>query len=158
METFEENDYFKELLEYYNKVKESIYMRGDMKWCESIYIHSFKKLFNNNKFNQTNFDNYFNELDETQKYNFYNYVISYELMDITPLNIRVKLANFFKNHDGIINKLITEHKTYIKYYKESKSFRVIFHAPEYYLTYLNEILYYNQDTEFKNKIVEMLKN
>ena len=158
METFEANDYFRELLEYYNMVKENMVHGEDMLYCKNIYINYFKKLFHKNKFNQTNFDNYFNELDDVQKYNFYNYILSYELINITPLDIRIKLANFFKNHDEIIKKLITEHKSYIKYYIDNKSFRFIFHAPEYYPMYLNEILYYNQDNEFKNKITEMLKN
>jgi hypothetical protein len=91
-----------------------------------------------------------------QKHNLYNYIISYDLVNITPLNIRVKLAYFFRNNEEFFYKLLLEHKSYIKYYREHKTFRIIFHAKEYYKSYLNEALYYIEDNDFKKNISDKL--
>jgi hypothetical protein len=156
MQEFEKDNYFIELVYFYKELKDKIFEENNMYYSPHISTKTYTNIFKNNKFNITNFDKYFNKLSDTEKYNFTNYLISHDLIQITPLDIRVRIAEFFNNNIEYINKVLLEKKTYYKYYKENKSLRIMFHCKEYYPMYLLECNF--KDDEFKNKISSLLKN
>ena len=155
MEEFEIKAYFVELIKYYTKVLDNLTTFGKELWCKNVSMLDLK-IFKNNIFNKSLFDIYFDQLKEDQKYNLYNYILSHDLIQHTPLEIRVKIAEYYKNSNDLVNNLLIKNKSYLKFYKENKSFRVIYHSRDYYHMYLNECNF--DDIEFKSKILDKIKN
>jgi hypothetical protein len=156
MQEFEQDNYFNELVHFFEELKEKIFEENNILYSQHIYTKLYENIFKNNKFNLANFDKYFNKLSDTEKYNFANYLISHDLIKLSPLDIRVRLGEFFYNNNDYINTILLEHKSYYKYYPDSKSIRIMFHCKEYYPMYLLECNF--KDVEFKNKIQSLLKN
>jgi hypothetical protein len=156
MQEFEQDNYFNELINFYEEVKEKTKEEENILYSKNIYTKLHENIFKKNKFNLNNFDKYFFKLSDTEKYNFANYLISHDLIKFSPLDIRARLGEFFFNNEDYIYKILLQHKSYFKYYEESKSVRILFHCKEYYIIYLSECDF--KDNEFKNKIITLLKN
>ena len=150
-------DYFNELEKFYNIIYTKLYYKGTMPWCSLVPIKELK-IFNKNCFDYEKFSKVFDNLYENEKLNFYNNLVNLELLQITPLEIKIIVAFYFKNDLDKVNKLLYEYLYYFDFYEENNQyyFRIIFHASEYYRFYLEKCYFPNE--EFKNEVMSKLKN
>jgi hypothetical protein len=152
----ESHDYFHELTIFYKLTLSKLFYKGSMPWCCRILI-SDSKIFNKTYFDHDKFLQAFNLLKENEKEEFFNILVRNTLIPITPLEIKIILAFYFKEDKQKINLLLFDHKYYFDFVKENNEYftQVIFHASEYYSFYLEKC--YFPDELFKKEIMAKLK-
>ena len=150
-------DYFDELKKFYNVVYTKLFHKGTMPWCLGIPLKDLK-IFNKNSFDYEKFSKVFNNLGENEKLNFYDILVNKTLLPITPLEIKIIMAFYFKNDINKVNKLLYEYFYYFDFYEENNEHytQIVFHAWEYYRFYLEKCYFPNED--FKNEVISKLKN
>jgi hypothetical protein len=152
----ESHDYFDELTNFYKLILSKLFYKGSMPWCHRILIGD-SKIFNKTYFDHDKFLQVFNLLGDNEKEEFFNILVRNTLIPITPLEIKIILAYYFKEDKEKIFTLLLDYKYYFDYYKENNEYfiRPIFHASEYYRFYLEKC--YFPDELFKKEIMAKLK-
>jgi hypothetical protein len=152
----ESHDYFEELTKFYKLTLSKLFHKGTMPWSYGILI-SDSKIFNKTYFDHEKFLIVFNRLTHNEKLDFFNLLVKKTLIPITPLEIKIILAYYFKEDNQKVYSLLFDYKYYFDFYEKNNEYFIqpIFHAIEYYRFYLEKS--YFPDELFKKEIIEQLK-